>query len=613
MSINIQQKNHHRVIKSLTLLIALSILNFEMLWPIIPILADSENSHFSTRCDDSENSNRPGECIWGHIYYQGRPIEGAKVNFTFRGNKMTTATQIYPGDSTPYYKIRLGVETGDILKITANFAKQTVTQSFKIGDHLTTENGFMLGLATRGNWKLWYLNMDQANQLHPTDETLLVGSSEGLSMISEHISQRMTTYRNGSQLNDQWMENGNETIVRDIAVDIRNRIWVVGQEDIFVWIDAHGWELMEDTSQRDVKWQTLGIDHEADVVWAGGKRNITESFIENSITDPAGYPISDARPTGYIAAYDSHSREWTSEPSLAAPVTALAIDDHQDLWVGTWGAGIYQRHSNGQWTHFQTEDGLPSNYIYTIYTQPGFLAKNHYHETIPSAVWVGTGANGESSRGGIGYYSLSEKQWRTYTIEHGLPISLSASLSDGDIQNKAGDRREDITTDIFTLLMTDDGLLWAGTEAGLYIFGDNTIGQERWSLHDENLQEEIRALTLFQDTIIAATPDRLLRLVPTLLTDEQPSISIVPSRRNSMMSAINQLPNYINETGIVAWRWESSLDGLLCTTEYICQFSNLSLGTHELTLRLQTQYDTWLTPITTNLTLEHTIYLPCIK
>jgi ligand-binding sensor domain-containing protein/two-component sensor histidine kinase len=105
-------------------------------------------------------------------------------------------------------------------------------------------------------------------------------------------------------------------------------------------------------------------------------------------------------------------------------VTALAIDRHGALWIGTLN-GLYRRDPHGNTRGYTTADGLPSTSIMAL------------REDHNGGLWVGT-------RLGLAHLDASSKLTRVYSTKDGLP----------------GARVE-------SLLETADGKLWVGTVEGL--------------------------------------------------------------------------------------------------------------------------------------------------
>jgi len=561
-------------------------------------------------CADSEGSSEVVDstlpCIWGYVYYQGRPIEGAKVVLKLGQREIETVTQTYADELEPYYQIRLPSPIEEPLHITASFARQSVEQSFQhINTISTLENGFSLGIASKGRWKLWYLNLHKVNRLAITqdEKRLLAGSSEGFTEIAyDPSSQRIL-----SQLNYKLF---NEAEIRDLAIDPWGDVWIVTENRIAIWQGSH-WLFMDDPILEGIEWETLISHPDTGDMWFGGRH---------------GASTQDNSTIGEVVVYDRDMDSWSHYASLDGSVTTFAIDTQKHVWIGTWGDGLYEYDPDQGWIHHFAGGGLPSNYIHVVYAQPRLFIPDRrgLFAQIHQAIWVGTAAENADSLGGIGRYDPSQKVWKSYTINHGLPSQQSDAIADSKAQEVSSEK----TAAIYDILIDSrDGLVWAGTQEGLYIFSNETEGQERWSLHDPSLQGEVRALAFIQESLIIATSTNLQRLISPVSNSQSPpiqfppiqspSISIVPYRRNGQIelngsSFDDQSSETLNQN-IITWYWVSDLDGLFCTEALTCLVTDLSPGLHKITLQRQDSYGKWLPSATTQLQLGYTTYLPIYK
>lgn len=121
------------------------------------------------------------------------------------------------------------------------------------------------------------------------------------------------------------------------------------------------------------------------------------------------------------ADYSRHHAQQKKEQGLTGVSTAynpnyvvsMAVRSDNDIWVGTWGAGL--SHFDGEnWTTLTELDGLPSNLIFMLHLQDNLL-------------WIGTGK-------GLVRYDLSSKTMKTYTSQHGL---FADSVFSMDVQPDA--------------------------------------------------------------------------------------------------------------------------------------------------------------------------------
>ena len=108
-------------------------------------------------------------------------------------------------------------------------------------------------------------------------------------------------------------------------------------------------------------------------------------------------------------------------------VVSLAVDGQNQVWVGTWGAGL-SFYDGKKWETMTELDGLPSNLVYMLRLQGEFL-------------WIGT------SRGLVKYH-LTSKKMKIYTKQHGL-----------------------FADTVFSMDIHDDGSLWIGSFGGVSHIG----------------------------------------------------------------------------------------------------------------------------------------------
>lgn len=102
------------------------------------------------------------------------------------------------------------------------------------------------------------------------------------------------------------------------------------------------------------------------------------------------------------------------EGTASSRITGLLVDGAGRLWWSTYGEGIYC-HTGERVFNFNTDDGLPDDYIYDIEKGP------------EGAIWVGTDR-------GIAVCNLHdrEKTVRSYGIEEGLPDLIVKKIARSD-------------------------------------------------------------------------------------------------------------------------------------------------------------------------------------
>ncbi|WP_210513783.1 hybrid sensor histidine kinase/response regulator [Hymenobacter terricola] len=98
-------------------------------------------------------------------------------------------------------------------------------------------------------------------------------------------------------------------------------------------------------------------------------------LLHNTITallaDHAGRVWVGTHGTG-LAVYEPALRKFTYHRLTATglDVSSFAEDSDGRLWIGTEGQGIFCRQPTGRWQHFDTANGLPSNYTSGLHLLP---------------------------------------------------------------------------------------------------------------------------------------------------------------------------------------------------------------------------------------------------
>jgi hypothetical protein len=280
-------------------------------------------------------------------------------------------------------------------------------------------------------------------------------------------------------------------------------------------------------------------------------------------------------------------------------VTTLVVDSANNVWVGTFGGGLY-RHAgtvtdlNSGWTHFTVNDGLASDYVLAA-------------AASSDSVWFGTSPyfGGQGYHGGISRYKLVDNSWHTYTVANGLP-------ADGALPQA--------TAAILALATDAQGTPWAGTQNGIYRLATPDV----WTQHLVTGGVAIRALATSGNPLIAArSSGQLDRLDLTITPGNPPTATIDPVSKPviapSDLLTLNASAVDHDDTAnaqILAWDWRSNRDGPICTTA-ICQIAGreLSLGVHSISLRVQDNEGVWSQPVTTTITVtkQSEVYLPLVK
>ena len=105
-------------------------------------------------------------------------------------------------------------------------------------------------------------------------------------------------------------------------------------------------------------------------------------------------------------------------------VVSLEITAKDVVWAGTWGGGL-ARFNGQKWRNYTTQDGLPSNHVFTLF------------QDVHQQLWVGTSH-------GLARYRDGEDKFTVLTRKHGL-----------------------FADNVFALSMAADGSLWVGSFGGV--------------------------------------------------------------------------------------------------------------------------------------------------
>ncbi|MBS1251719.1 MAG: Ycf48-like protein [Anaerolineales bacterium] len=160
----------------------------------------------------------------------------------------------------------------------------------------------------------------------------------------------------------------------------------------------------------------VAVDH-GGKVWVATKPFTT--WIPPTDDEPGHW----GRRSGGLAVWDGDSwQSYTSESDVADSITALAVDEAGNVWVGTEGNGVFAFTDRGP-VHFRSGRGrLADGYISAI----GFGSAGR--------IWIGTRAfNGNGTGVSVLYPggSLSETSddvWQQYTTDNGLSANLVTAI-----------------------------------------------------------------------------------------------------------------------------------------------------------------------------------------
>jgi len=221
-------------------------------------------------------------------------------------------------------------------------------------------------------------------------------------------------------------------------------------------------------------------------------------------------------------------------------------------------------------------------------------------------IWFGTAPTTEQResrvQGGISTYNLTEQMWQTYTTDHGLP---------------AHDEITDAVANIYTFAITHDNIVWAGTDHGLYMLGNNVPGYERWIRHDPEIDGRVSALTLFNGQLFAATSKGLKALQTTYRTTHSVYGVLTADINGNLLKLTVEPPHDVRPvTNVdVTWSWTSTSYGPLCTSLDVCTYplDALPPGTHRITLHTQNPIGHQTESHTLDVVIPYKTYLPTIQ
>jgi hypothetical protein len=496
-------------------------------------------------------------CTWGEVLFRGQVVPGAAVTITFRGSAVTDFTRITSLESFPYFDLsahNLGARKGDLLTLTAQFAGQAVSRTIRAWPDSGGEQHVVLAFPERGIWSSWVTG-GYTHALALAGNEVWAGGPAGL--ISVSLTSGISVVHTLPWVNPS---------VRALAVGMDGHVWAAGSGGVAEF-DGTAWHTHTLPFTGTVR--ALAMDPVTGATWLG----------------------SDDGTHGQVAVYTG---TWKTAGTFGAAVMALAVDSTGRAWAGTWGEGVYRQNGSGSWDHYQTVDGLASDYVLAA-------------ATTGDAAWFGTEPylSTDGLHGGIARYDLTAGAWRTYTTVHGLPADAAFSQAPASV---------------YALARTQDGVVWAGVADGVRFLADSNWWAAYTTTH--GLRPGIvRALAVGNGTAVAAVPAGLDRLDPNAPSGEIPLAQIntvapltLTFGTTLTLSGTGQDSDEAGQR-IVAWDWSSSLDGPLCTTASCAlPHSLLSPGIHSIALRVQDDEGYWSNPVTATVVVRRTwrLYLPSI-
>jgi hypothetical protein len=448
------------------------------------------------------------------------------------------------------------------MTVSTSFADQLVTRTFRARPDTTGEQEVSLVLPTLGKWSVRWTDGYTQTMVYAGD-TLWAGGPSGLRSLTPTtgISQMHTL---------PW----SEPAVVALGVTPAGHVWAAGAHHLAEYRD-HVWH--EHAVPFSETIRALMIHPQTHALWlAGGDAQSALAVWANG--------------------------QWTPVNLANLPLTALMTDRDGDVWVGTWGRGVYHHGRQNSdlttgWTQHNERDGLASKYVLSLAAQGDFL-------------WVGSapynGGTGDP-KGGVSRYELTERRWTRYTTTHGLPADT----------NEAG-----APAPITALTTADNGLVWAGTPRSIHLL----VTPGAW-ITDTHTGSVVRSLARFAaQTVAGVANGHLLWLDQEATPGNPPSAQFVsinhppigPAETITLTATARDQDGAVSVSGeILSWEW-NHLDGRpLCTTITDCVLPGdlLGEGVHTIRLRVQDDEGVWSQPVFTTVTVtspQRPIHLPVV-
>ena len=235
-------------------------------------------------------------------------------------------------------------------------------------------------------------------------------------------------------------------IVRSITSDPQGRIWFCTEDGWLNMLDPVTSKGGNYVLSPALNMQSLSLD--GDRMWISTfgsgvwlydyKRNKVLRHYEIPSSSGCGIRTSDGRvlsgTMSGIYAYDPATDSFRFDPDAGTDyVHSLFEDSRGNLWIGTYGNGLYVRTPEGQYTpHLTAADGrgLRADRI------TSFFEDSHHH------IWITTEGGGLSYTGA--YPNISDLHLNSLTVEDGLTTNVTCAVAEDE-----------------------DGILWISSTRGI--------------------------------------------------------------------------------------------------------------------------------------------------
>jgi len=499
-------------------------------------------------------------CTWGEVLFRGQPVSGAAITLTEGSGVVTDVTQFTPLEAAPYFDVtahNLGARRGDVLTLTARFAGQTITRTFRAWPDAEGEQHIALALPEQGIWSPWVTG-GYTRALALDGDVIWAGGPAGVISISLSTGVSVTH-------DLPWAD----PLLRALVIGADGHIWAAGNGGVAEF-DGTTWRTH--TVPLSGTPRALAVNPQTGELWLGGGDN-----------------------DGGVAVYAVPDGEWQAAGTFNALVTAVVVDEEGRAWAATWGDGVYRQDGSGGWTRYRATDGLASDRVLVAAAGEG-------------AVWFGTAPylSGQGPRGGIARYDMASGTWRVYTTAHGLPADSTFRQAPASV---------------YALALDEEGRPWAGTSDGVHFLADGdwwaayttTHGLRPGAIRALAL-ENGTAMAATPFGLDRLHPSAVPGAPPVAQIDTVSPLTLTVGTTLTLSGG-----GWDGDEGgarIVAWDWTSSVDGPLCTaSDCALPHTSLSPGSHIIMLRVQDDEGVWSAPDVETVVVEAAwdAFLPLVQ